>query len=102
MHGPCQLEWHEHTFAVRERDVKPAAMPTPNAHCSVVRCCLDFVCLYSTGIGEALRQRVMCVPLSGRAYEADGGEWGVAWGDVRAAIGASLRGRRRGVGRGLG
>ena len=29
----------------------------------------------------------MCVPLSGRAYEADGGEWGVAWGDVRAAVG---------------
>ena len=29
----------------------------------------------------------MCVPLSGRAYEADGGEWGVTWGDVRAAVG---------------
>ena len=30
----------------------------------------------------------MCVPQSERAYEADGGEWGVAWGDVRAAVGA--------------
>jgi hypothetical protein len=33
---------------------------------------------------------LMCVQLSKRAYEADGGGLGVAWGDVRAAIEESL------------
>ena len=32
----------------------------------------------------------MCVQLSKRAYEADGGGLGVAWGDVRAALEESL------------